>query len=73
MTIISDSGFLCDGLSTALFVMGLKKQPHTGAVTRIMRLFLEDENGQIYITEGLENTFKPVDLGTEQEIQVICR
>ena len=34
---------------------------------------LEDDKGQIYITEGLENTFKPVDLGTEQEIQVIRR
>ena len=34
---------------------------------------LEDDKGQTYITEGLENTFKPVDLGTEQEIQVIRR
>ena len=40
---------------------------------RKKRLNLEDDKGQIYITEGLENTFKPVDLGTEQEIQVIRR
>jgi len=73
VTIISDSGFLCDGLSTALFVMGVEKAASHWRSHQNYEAVLEDENGQIYITEGLENTFKPVDLGTEQEIQVICR
>ena len=73
VTIISDSGFLCDGLSTALFVMGVEKAASHWRSHQNYEAVLEDENGQIYITEGLENTFKPVDLGTEQEIQVIRR
>ena len=73
VTIISDSGFLCDGLSTALFVMGVEKAASHWRSHQNYEAVLEDENGQIDITEGLENTFKPVDLGTEQEIQVIRR
>ena len=73
VTIISDSGFLCDGLSTALFVMGPEKAAEHWRSHRNYEAVLEDDKGQIYITEGLENTFKPVDLGTEQEIQVIRR
>jgi len=73
VTIISDSGFLCDGLSTALFVMGPEKAAEHWRSHQNYEAVLEDDKGQIYITEGLENTFKPVDLGTEQEIQVIRR
>lgn len=73
VTIISDSGFLCDGLSTALFVMGPEKAAEHWRSHKNYEAVLEDENGQIYITEGLENTFKPVDLGQQQEIQVIRR
>ena len=73
VTIISDSGFLCDGLSTALFVMGPEKAAEHWRSHQNYEAVLEDENGQIYITEGLETTFKPVDLGEQQEIQVIRR
>lgn len=73
VTIISDSGFLCDGLSTTLFVMGPEKAAEHWRSHKNYEAVLEDENGQIYITEGLENTFKPVDLGQQQEIQVIRR
>lgn len=37
VTIISDSGFLCDGLSTALLSWVRKKRLNTGAATRITR------------------------------------
>ena len=73
MTIISDSGFLCDGLSTALFVMGPEKAAEHWRSHQNYEAVLEDDKARSNITEGLENTFKPVDLGTEQEIQVIRR
>ena len=71
VTIISDSGFLCDGLSTALFVMGLEKAEEHWRTHQNYEAVLEDEDGHIYITQGLTDIFTPVDLGTEREIQVI--
>ena len=71
VTIISDSGFLCDGLSTALFVMGLEKAEEHWRTHQNYEAVLEDEDGHIYITQGLTDIFTPVDLGAEREIQVI--
>ena len=57
VTIIGEEGFLCDGLSTALFVQGLsdatdfwRKHPTFEAV------FITEDN-EIYITEGLTPHF----------------
>jgi len=61
VTVVSPNGLLCDGLSTALFVMGLEEG------TRFWRdraangldfdvIFVSDD-GSIYVTEGLERSF----------------
>lgn len=58
VSIVSDNGTLADGLSTALFVMGLDKgteywRTHDGFDV----VFLTDDNS-IYITDGLECVFE---------------
>lgn len=58
VSIVSDNGTLADGLSTALFVMGLDKgteywKSHDGFDV----IFVTDDN-LIYITEGLKNIFE---------------
>lgn len=54
-TIVSTDGTLADGLSTSLFIMGLEQakeywQAHRDAFDAI----LMTDDGQVYITEGLE-------------------
>lgn len=58
VSIISDNGTLADGLSTAIFVMGLDEgtqywRTHDG----FDAVFMTDDN-RIYITEGLEDIFE---------------
>ena len=58
VTVVSKDGTLADGLSTALYVMGLEKgseywRDHEGFEV----IFVTDANG-IYITEGLEDDFE---------------
>lgn len=68
VSVVSDNGTLADGLSTALFVMGLDKgteywRSHDGFEV----IFLTDDN-RIYITEGLESIFE-----SEYEYSVIVK
>ena len=58
VTIISENGTLADGLSTALFVMGLDKaiaywQAHASEFDAV--LCTEDET--LYVTEGIQDAF----------------
>jgi thiamine biosynthesis lipoprotein len=58
VSIVSDNGTLADGLSTALFVMGLDEgikywSEHDG----IDIVFVTDDNS-IYITEGIADVFE---------------
>ncbi|MDO5398048.1 MAG: FAD:protein FMN transferase [bacterium] len=68
VSIVSDNGTLADGLSTALFVMGLEKgteywRSHSGFDV----IFMTDDN-RIYITEGLKDVFE-----SELEYSVITK
>lgn len=58
VTIVSEDGTLADGLSTALFVMGVDKaseywKQHADEFDAI----LADEEGNVYITEGIADSF----------------
>lgn len=58
VTIVSDNGMLADGLSTALFIMGLEKADnYWKQYGDSFEMILMDENGTVYITEGLEQDF----------------
>lgn len=58
VTIVSEDGTLADGLSTALFVMGLEQasaywEEHKDQFDAIL---LTDQ-GELYVTEGIQNVF----------------
>lgn len=57
VTIISNSGTWADGLSTALFVLGREKALHYWRAHRDFDCVLVTEEGDIWITPGLTDTF----------------
>ena len=73
VTVVSPSGLICDGLSTALFVMGLedghifwKNHPELD----FEALFIA-ENGDIYMTPGLEGSFSLAQGYEDREVTVL--
>ena len=75
VTVVSDSGLLCDGLSTALFVMGLDRgvqfwqtwRDHDDV--RFECIFITDD-GSVYLTPGLADAFTLAD-GQSREVTVL--
>ena len=64
VTVVADSAMLCDGLSTALFVMGLEDASQYWQENRGFDAIFIEENGNITITAGLQDSFK---LQTDQQ------
>lgn len=58
VTIVSSDGTLADGLSTALFVMGMEKSAQLWQNNPdAFQFVIADNDGRVYITEGIENCF----------------
>ena len=57
VTVVAADGTLCDALSTALFVMGKEKAADFFRENGGFDMILIDENGEIYITDGLRENF----------------
>lgn len=54
VTIIGESGARCDGLSTAVYVMGLEKATEFWQARKDFEMILFTDEGELYYTAGLE-------------------
>ncbi len=70
-TVVGESGVLCDGLSTALFIMGAERAADYWRAHEGFDFLLVGGDHTIYLTEGLEDAFT-LEPGYEgRELQVI--
>lgn len=73
VTVVSTSGLLCDGLSTALFVMGLEEGAafwHAHPELAFDAIFISDD-GSIAVTAGLEEAFSLAEGYEGREVTVL--
>jgi len=68
VSVVGSSGMLCDGLSTALFVMGREGALAHWAQHRDFDLVLVTDTGTVVITPGLEGRFTLLDVGYTLEV-----
>jgi thiamine biosynthesis lipoprotein len=73
VTVVSPSAFLCDGLSTALFVMGLEEgaQLWRDHPELEFEAIFVTEKGEIYRTAGLEDRFSLAEGYEGREVVVL--
>ena len=69
-TIIGNNGVLCDGLSTAVFVMGAEKAEALRKKTGGFDMVLVTADHEVIVTEGIAGTFS-LSYGSDYELKVI--
>lgn len=58
VTIVAQSGFLADGLSTAVYVMGLEKGTEFWRARQDFDMILYTDDHELYVTQGLADRVK---------------
>ncbi|MBQ8509429.1 MAG: FAD:protein FMN transferase [Clostridia bacterium] len=73
VTIVGESGLLCDAMSTALFVMGLDEASEYWRTHEGFEAIIVTDDGNIHITEGLRDSFTLSEAYADKELLVIVR
>lgn len=73
VTVVSEDGKLCDALSTSLFVKGLDGSKAYYREHEGFELLLMAEDGELYLTEGLEHCFTIAESYQDISIHIIRR
>lgn len=73
VTVIGDSGVLCDALSTALFVMGKETAIRHWRENNDFEMIIIEDDGEITITEGIRDSFSLSKTYIKDEAEVIYR
>ena len=73
VTVVGEEGVLCDGLSTALYVLGPEEAVRLWRENTGFDLVLVTDGGEVILTEGIEGRFTPMGAYTDKEIKVMRR
>lgn len=73
VTVVGESGMLCDALSTLLFVLGPDAASDYWRREGGFDLIMLTENGEVWVTEGLADRFVLTDEWAQQAVKVLTR
>lgn len=73
VTVVAPEGRRCDALSTALFVMGLEDAEEYWRGSGNFEMLLVTDTQEVYLTEGLEDSFTLSQSAANQNVNVIAK
>lgn len=73
VTVVGADGLVCDGLSTALFVMGLERAAALWQESADFEAVFMTQEGELYITAGLTSNFALTEDHQDMTVRVIQR